>query len=91
MRFLIEVIDRKLEISFALPDVKVGQIFEYKYKMLRKSFGYIPEWQFQRRIPVKYSAYNLMIPEYFYFTVQATSRQQLEKKKVNTQEKVPGI
>ena len=68
------------EISFALPDVKVGTVFEYKYKMLRKSFGYIPEWQFQQTIPVKYSAYNIIIPEYFQFTVQATRRQEIEKK-----------
>lgn len=76
-----KVIDKETaEISFAIPDVKVGTVFEYKYKMLRKSFGYIPEWQFQQKIPVKYSAYNLMIPEYFYFTVQTTNRQHLEKK-----------
>ncbi len=68
------------EISFALPNVRIGTVFEYKYKMLRKSFGFIPAWQFQQTIPVKYSAYNIIIPEYFQFTVQTTSRQQIEKK-----------
>ncbi len=68
------------EVSFALPDVKVGSVFEYKYKMTRKSYSYIPEWHFQKSIPVKYSTYNLTIPEYFQFTVQSTLRQKMDRK-----------
>lgn len=71
------------EVSFAIPNVKAGTVFEYKYKYLRKSFSYIPTWYFQSQIPVKYSAYNLVIPEYFLFTVQATIRQQMEEQKKN--------
>ena len=79
------VFDKKIdkeysEVSFALPDVRIGTVFEYKYKLLRKSFGYIPPWQFQQRVPVKYSAYKITIPAYFHFSVQATQRQQIEKK-----------
>ena len=62
------------EISFALPAVKVGSVFEYKYKIIRKSFGYIPAWKFQQKIPVKYSEYNIVIPEYFTFTIQSVAR-----------------
>jgi hypothetical protein len=68
------------EISFALPDVKVGTVFEYKYKKIKKSFGYIPDWNFQQRIPVKYSAYNIIIPQYYQFTIQTTKRQEMEQK-----------
>ncbi|MFM2326158.1 MAG: hypothetical protein RIR31_360 [Bacteroidota bacterium] len=68
------------EVSFALPDVKAGTVFEYKYKLTRKSFGYIPSWTFQESIPVKYSAYNVVIPEYFEFTVQTIARQKVDKK-----------
>lgn len=71
------------EVSFAIPNVKAGTVFEYKYKYLRKSFSYIPTWYFQSQIPVKYSAYNLIIPEYFLFTVLATLRQQMEEQKKN--------
>lgn len=71
------------EVSFAIPNVKAGTVFEYKYKYLRKSFSYIPTWYFQTRIPVRYSAYNLIIPEYFLFTVQATLRQQMQEQKKN--------
>jgi Domain of Unknown Function with PDB structure (DUF3857)/Transglutaminase-like superfamily len=86
------------EISFALPEVKVGTVFEYKYKMTRKSYSYIPPWTFQQSIPVRYSAYNIIIPEYFHFTVQTTKRQPMEQKegKVGNgnwyiMRKVPGL
>ena len=68
------------EIAFALPDVKVGTVFEYQYKRIRKSFAYIPPWNFQQDIPVKYSAYNVIIPEYFEFSVQSVKRQEMERK-----------
>ena len=76
-----KVIDKNFsEVSFALPNVKAGTVFEYKYKMLRKSYSYIPTWSFQQTIPVKYSAYNVIIPEYFQFALLVTKRQELEKK-----------
>ncbi len=76
-----KVIDKDFsEISFALPNVKKGTVFEYKYKMHRKSYSYIPSWSFQQSIPVKYSAYNVIIPEYFQFTLLVTKRQEIEKK-----------
>ncbi len=68
------------EVSFAIPGVKLGTVFEYKYTLIRKSFGYIPAWSFQQRIPVKYSAYNVIIPEYFQFTLQTIKRQPMEQK-----------
>jgi len=75
-----KAIDNEIsEISFAMPNVKTGTVFEYRYKMLRKSYSYIPSWNFQRSIPVKYSAYNISIPEYFQFTVLVTKRQEMEK------------
>lgn len=75
-------IDKEMsEISFAIPNVKVGTVFEYKYRHIRKSFSYIPTWYFQSEVPVKYSAYYLAIPEYFLFTVQSTLRQKLEEQK----------
>lgn len=75
-----KIIDKeRAEVSFALPNVKPGTVFEYKYKMTRKSYSYIPSWNFQQRIPVKYSAYNIAIPEYFQFIVQSVVRQKMDK------------
>jgi len=75
------VIDKDFsEISFALPNVKTGTVFEYKYKRTRRSYSYIPTWNFQQTIPVRYSAYNVIIPEYFQFALLVTKRQEIEKK-----------
>ena len=80
-------IDKEIsEISFALPNVKVGSVFEYQYKLTRKSYSYIPSWSFQQRIPVKYSAYSVNVPNYFLFTSKTVARQQLEKKEKGADE-----
>lgn len=75
------------EISFAMPNVRIGSVFEYRYKLIRKSYSYIPSWNFQQRIPVRYSAYNVIVPEYFQFTVLSTLRQNMEKGNENSGEK----
>ena len=75
-----KVIDKEFsEISFAMPNLKKGTVFEYKYKKTRKSYSYIPTWTFQQSIPVKYSAYNFIIPDYFQFTLLVTKQQEMEK------------
>ncbi|MEP7238294.1 MAG: DUF3857 domain-containing protein [Ferruginibacter sp.] len=87
------------EISFALPNVKVGTVFEYRYKLTRKSFSHIPTWNFQQSIPVRYSAYNAIVPEYFEFTTLNTLRQKMERESQASGEKggwyimhnVPGL
>jgi len=66
------------QISFALPNVKVGTVVEYQYRSYKKTIGNIEDWNFQQDIPVRYSAYNLLIPEYFEFTYMATRRQPID-------------
>jgi hypothetical protein len=53
----------------AFPDVKVGSIIEYSYTVERETYN-LRNWYFQGRIPVRYSEYQLKIPEIFRFTVQ---------------------
>lgn len=95
-----KVIDKNYsEISFALPDVKIGSVFEYDYTILRKTYSYIPSWYFQKKIPVRYSAYNLIIPEYFQFTMESHKRQEIEQKESGgvregmwyIMQKIPGL
>lgn len=82
-----KAIDKEItEISFALPNVKAGTVFEYRYKLTRKSFSHIPTWNFQRSIPVRYSAYRAKVPEYFQFTVLTTLRQKMEREAKNSGE-----
>lgn len=76
--------DEKGEASFAMPAVKVGSVIEYRYKISVSAFGYIPAWRFQWMIPVKYSAYRVVLPSNFQYTVQTISRQPLEKKNMRS-------
>lgn len=49
------------EVSFALPNIKVGSIIEYKYESNMKHYGGLREWIFQSDMPVVLSSYNLSI------------------------------
>ena len=70
-----KVDDEYSEVSFAMPDVRVGSVVEFRYTKYRKTVGNIESWYFQHTYPVKYSAYNLIIPTYFNFTYQVNRRQ----------------
>lgn len=76
--------DEKAVSSFAMPDVKVGSVIEFRYKISLSAFGYIPKWEFQKELPVKYSAYHVILPENFQYTVQTVARQPLEKKNIKS-------
>lgn len=62
-----------------------------------RSFGYIPKWFFQTEMPVKYSAYHVILPQYFQYTVQTIKRQPLEQKDTKTKgtwyimKNIPGL
>lgn len=55
------------EITFTMPNVKSGSIIEYKYNFNSNNSLDIPDWEFQDKIPVRYSEYTTGIPDVFYF------------------------
>lgn len=56
--------------KFALPDVKVGSVVEYRYKIESTYKFNLRDWEFQWRIPVVYSEYEVnMIPFYEYLYI----------------------
>jgi hypothetical protein len=59
------------KMIIAFPDVKVGSIIEYSYSIERETYN-LRNWYFQRRIPVRYSEYQLKIPNIFRFSVLPT-------------------
>jgi len=69
----------QLIISF--PEVKVGSIIEYKYTMERETMSQLPDWFFQGDIPVKYSEYQISIPQIFRFIVKPSVIDPLEENK----------
>lgn len=53
--------------KFAMPNVKAGSIVEYKYKINSEYKFNLKDWEFQWKIPVVYSEYQVnMIPFYEY-------------------------
>ncbi|SHN31515.1 DUF3857 domain-containing protein [Mucilaginibacter sp. OK098] len=63
-----KIIDKRWsEVSFTLPNVKPGCVIEYKYNLNANSFTDFPDWDFQEKIPVRYSELKTSIPDVFYF------------------------
>jgi len=62
--------------KFAMPDVKEGSILEYKYKIRSQYIFNLRDWEFQWKIPVIFSEYEVrMIPFYEYtFLLQGASK-----------------
>jgi len=48
-------------VKFAIPNVKVGSIIEYQYTSIKKHYGGLEDWEFQREIPTRHSRYTLSV------------------------------
>jgi hypothetical protein len=46
------------QISFAFPQVKVGSILEYRYRIINKRSWDVRDWDFQKTFPVYQSSYH---------------------------------
>ena len=57
-------------IRFAIPNVKVGSILEYKFESIMKNFGGLQEWVFQSDLPTYRSCYQLEVVPVGEFTYQ---------------------
>jgi len=55
--------------KIAMPDVKVGTIIEFKYRLSSPIYSEFRDWVFQDEIPVNYSEYQTKIPEYFVYNI----------------------
>lgn len=70
--------EKWLAEKFAVPSVKKGTVFEYRYK-IRSPFIYeIPKWKMQYDIPCDNSELTVEIPEYFNYKTRTTGFTPLE-------------
>jgi hypothetical protein len=69
------------EVSFTLPDVKVGSVIEFKYTDAKKTIGSVDDWYFQDDIPTRLSIYRILIPSVFRFATQVLTYQNVDLKK----------
>lgn len=88
--FLRKINKKYSEIIIAFPDVRIGSVIEYEYTMERLTMGHLRDWYFQERIPVKYSEYQLIIPQTFRFSVQPSVIDPMEQKRKVIYESLAG-
>lgn len=65
--FKEKVDDNYSLIKFTIPEVKVGSLIEYRYKVTTDDIYNIPSLSFQASVPTLYSSAQLYIPEFFRF------------------------
>jgi hypothetical protein len=68
------------EVSFTMPNVKVGSVIEYKYIDEKKSIANVEDWYFQDDIPTRFSMYRILVPSIFRFVTQVLAYQPVEQK-----------
>ena len=66
--------------KFSVPQVQVGTVIEYEYKLESDFFYELRDWYAQRSIPVLYTQYTLSVPDWFSFHIEETGSNKLEKK-----------
>ena len=64
--------DNYKEISFVIPNVKVGSVFEYTYRIESEYFSSIPSWQLHFDIPVLQNIFDYEIDQAFLYKVYFT-------------------
>ena len=70
--------DTYMRAKAAIPQVKVGTVIEYEYKLHSNVFYHIYDWEPQGNIPVAFANYRLEIPTVFIYNVETAGIQQLQ-------------
>jgi len=55
--------------KIVFPNVTVGSIFEYSYKLTNRALYNIPDWEYQQNIPIRYAVIDMKIPEFFIYNI----------------------
>jgi Domain of Unknown Function with PDB structure (DUF3857) len=78
------------QITIAFPQVKVGSVIEYKYRLDRESIGYIEDWYFQDEIPVRFSEFEMKVPLNFKFNEDPFIYMKVDKKQDENEDLISG-
>jgi len=54
-------------VKLSLPNVKEGSVVEVTYKITSDFVYNFQDWEFQSKIPVKWSEYRARVPEYYHY------------------------
>lgn len=64
-------------IEFTVPNVKVGTVIEYEYKIHSQLFWELRDWYAQNEIPVVYAKLDMNIPNFLIFNIEDHGIQRL--------------
>lgn len=65
-------------VKFSVPQVRVGTVIEYEYRIESDFFYDLRDWYAQSDIPVRWTRYILSVPEWFKFNIEETGMTQLQ-------------
>ncbi len=71
--------------KFSLPSVKVGSVIDLRYTIHSPFLWNLQPWTFQYSIPVKWSQYEVVYPEYFSYNHSTLGYHALNSKDFKTQ------
>ena len=67
--FVVKKTKNWAQKKLVMPNVIPGSIIEYRILIKSPFLSTLADWNFQKSIPVDYSEYNTLIPEYYYYNV----------------------
>mgnify|MGYP002857561529 CR=1 FL=1 len=67
-------------LKFSVPQVRVGTVIEYEYRIESDFYFTLRDWYAQTDIPVAYTQYELSVPEWLSFNIEERGMESLEKK-----------
>lgn len=85
--FKEELNENTSRIKFSVPDVRVGTVIEYRYKLTSDFIGSFPDIDIQRDIPVIHSTVEIRIPWCFLFHAEIIGNMQLRVERSKDYEK----
>ena len=66
-------------LKFSVPQVRVGTVIEYEYRLESDYYYQLRDWYAQSNIPVLYTRYSVSIPEWLSFHIEESGMNTLEK------------
>lgn len=58
--------------KFSMPNVKVGSVIELEYSIISEDISNIDPWYAQEKIPVFYTVFEVIIPDWYTFSTSKT-------------------
>ena len=83
-KFVNDISDYKAEFSYTMPNVQVGSVLDIKYKIVSGFLGSLRTWYFQDLMPVKYSDFSYIIPDFLKYQINTYGNTySIESKDIN--------